>query len=312
MNGFTVAARPAAQQQILDVWPKTSSGDLDLDRAPFALQAIVNRFDVRDPTNHSGGQGRVVYALTPQGFTFGEEFTVIIEFNLPAADDAAVAAWASRWHALASHPFPSEEYNSALEAITRSFTDQDPASSNVNHSNVLQLRTNDFLLSGFTRWELREFQLSPSTSGSRPGHGQGDAGRLVQQHADVLELRESERASDHRGHPRRAQQHSPRARSGGTASWQARRSTTSSCGMGPGINDLGRAIPRVVEHVQRVPRPRDEHQLPDGGPAISANESFLSPFLTGTNAFDPFQSGPGPAPERPVAPPGRHDRGDLP
>ena len=163
VNQFTVAARPAAQQQILDVWPKTPSGDLDLDQAPFALQAIVNRFDVRDPTNHSAGEGRMVYALTPQGFGFGEEFTVIIEFNLPAADDVAVAGWASRWHALQSHPFPSEEYNAALEAITRSFTDQDPTSTNVNHSNVLQLRTNDFLLSGFTRWELREFQLSPTT-----------------------------------------------------------------------------------------------------------------------------------------------------
>jgi hypothetical protein len=65
--------------------------------------------------------------------------------------------------ALASHPFPSEEYNVALEAITRMFTDQDPGSTRVSHSNVLQLRTNDFLLSGFTRWELRQFQLSPTT-----------------------------------------------------------------------------------------------------------------------------------------------------
>ncbi len=105
----------------------------------------------------------MVYALTPQGFGFGEEFTVIIEYNLPAADDAGGGDWANRWHALASHPFPSEEYNVALEAITRSFTDQDPTSTSVNHSNVLQLRTNDFLLSGFTRWELREFQLSPTT-----------------------------------------------------------------------------------------------------------------------------------------------------
>ena len=38
------------------------------------------------------------------------------------ADD--VQNWANRWHALSSHPFPSEEYNAALEAITRSFTDR--------------------------------------------------------------------------------------------------------------------------------------------------------------------------------------------
>jgi hypothetical protein len=163
VNGFTVSARRAAQQQILDLWPKTASGDLDLDRTPFALQAIVNRFDLREPTNGSGGEGRLVYALTPAGSTFGQEFTVIMEFNLPIVPPATANDWATRWHALQGHPFPSEEYKVALEALTRSFTDQDPASTNVNHSNLMQLRTNDFILSGFTRWELREFQLSPTT-----------------------------------------------------------------------------------------------------------------------------------------------------
>lgn len=162
VNGFTVAARPAVQQQILDQWPKTASGDLDLDNPPFKLQAIVNRFDLRPtPSNGSAGQGRMVYALTPQNSYGGEEFTVIIEYNLPAANQQAVTDWANRWHALASHTFPSADYNAALEAVTRMFTDQDPSSTAVNHSNVLQLRTNDFVLSNFTRWELREFQLSP-------------------------------------------------------------------------------------------------------------------------------------------------------
>ena len=163
VNGFTVAARPVVQQQILDPWPRTATGDLDLDKAPFQLQAIVNRFDVRDPANGSAGQGRMVFAQLLPGGTFAQEFTVIIEYNLPAARPAAVTDWANRWHALQSHPFPSEEYNVALEAITRMFTDQDPSSTRVNHSNALQLRTNDFLLSNFTRWELREFQLSPTT-----------------------------------------------------------------------------------------------------------------------------------------------------
>ena len=163
VNGFTVAARTAVQQQILDPWPRTATGDLDLDKAPFLLQAIVNRFDLRDPANGSAGQGRMVFAqLLPGGF-LSQQFTVIIEYDLPAANAQAVTDWANRWHALSSHPFPSEEYNVALEAITRMFTDQDPSSTRVNHSNALQLRTNDFLLSGFTRWELREFQLSPTT-----------------------------------------------------------------------------------------------------------------------------------------------------
>ena len=60
VNGFTVQARPAMQQQVLDAWPKTATGELDLDQAPFALGAIVNRFDLRDPANGSAGEGRMV------------------------------------------------------------------------------------------------------------------------------------------------------------------------------------------------------------------------------------------------------------
>ena len=162
VNGFTVQARPAMQQQVLDAWPKTPTGDLDLDQPPFALQAIVNRFDLRDPAHGSAGEGRMVYALTPRGLPFGEDFTVIIEYNLPAADPQTVTDWANRWHALGS--VPADQYNAALEAITRSFTDRDTTSTTkVNGSNVLQLRTNDLQLSNNGRWELREFQLSPTT-----------------------------------------------------------------------------------------------------------------------------------------------------
>ncbi|HVY39135.1 MAG TPA: LamG domain-containing protein [Polyangia bacterium] len=162
VNGFTVAARPSMQQQVLDVWPKTPTGELDLDQPPFVLQAIVNRFDLRDPDNGSAGEGRMVYALQPKGAFFGEDFTVIIEYDLPAANPQAVTEWANRWHALGS--VPADQYNAALEAITRRFTDRDPtAVTKVNGSHVLQLRTNDLQLSNNGRWELREFQLSPTT-----------------------------------------------------------------------------------------------------------------------------------------------------
>ena len=163
VNGFTVAARPSMQQQVLDIWPKTPTGDLDLDHTPFVLQAIVNRFDLRDSANGSAGEGRLIYALTDPSFGFGEDFTVIIEYNLAAANDQAVTDWANRWHGLASHPFPSDEYNATLEALTRAFTDRNAAPGQVNGSAVLQLRTNDLQLSPDGRWELREFQLSPAT-----------------------------------------------------------------------------------------------------------------------------------------------------
>ena len=44
VNGFTVAARPAIQSVLLDIWPRTPDGALDLDHSPLRLlQAIVNR-----------------------------------------------------------------------------------------------------------------------------------------------------------------------------------------------------------------------------------------------------------------------------
>jgi hypothetical protein len=158
VNGFTVAARPGMQQQILDQWPKTPTGDLDLDNAPFALQAIVNRFDLRDESKGSAGEGRLVYAFTPPGSPFGQEFTVILEYNLPITANRSATDWANAWHALSANTFPSADYNTALEAITRSFTERTE-----NGVNLMQLRTNDFVTAFFTRWELREFQLSATT-----------------------------------------------------------------------------------------------------------------------------------------------------
>src|SRR5882724_3906976 len=47
VNGFTIAPRVGMQPNVLDGWPRTPDGQLDLDRAPVTLQAIVNRIDIR-------------------------------------------------------------------------------------------------------------------------------------------------------------------------------------------------------------------------------------------------------------------------
>jgi hypothetical protein len=158
VNGFNVAPRTSMQQELLDIWPKMPNGDLDLDHTPLTLQAIVNRVDVRNLAQGSAGEGRFVFA--PQGPTSGN-FTVIVEFSLPAQTQQDVLDWANRWHALSSHPFPSEEYNMALEAITMRFAGRGAAPGNVNGSALAELRTNEIALSN--RWELRGFVLSPST-----------------------------------------------------------------------------------------------------------------------------------------------------
>ncbi|HXN34064.1 MAG TPA: LamG domain-containing protein, partial [Polyangiaceae bacterium] len=160
VNGFTVAARPAMQQVLLDVWPKTATGELDLDQPPLTLQAIVNRIDVRNLAAGSAGEGRFVFAVNGAGFP--QSFTVILEYNLPAKTQKDVQAWANLWHGLSSHPFPSEAYNAALEAITRRFSGRNAAPGAPNGSALLELRTNEIALSGF-QWELRAFELSPSS-----------------------------------------------------------------------------------------------------------------------------------------------------
>ena len=81
VNGFTVQARPAMQQQLIDIWPKTPAGELDLDQSPLTLQAIVNRIDTRNLAENSAGEGRFVYGVN--GPNFGN-FTVIVEYNLVA------------------------------------------------------------------------------------------------------------------------------------------------------------------------------------------------------------------------------------
>jgi hypothetical protein len=88
------------------------------------------------------------------------QFTLIVEYNLPATTDADVLTWANRWHALSSHPFPSEEYNAALQAITDQFAARG-VGPGPNGSALAQLRTNEIALS--FEWELREFHLDPSS-----------------------------------------------------------------------------------------------------------------------------------------------------
>ena len=160
VNGFTVQARPAMQQLLIDIWPRTANGELDLDRSPLTLQAIVNRIDIRNLAEGSAGEGRLVYAVN--GPTFGN-FTVIVEYNLVGRTEADVNDWANRWHALGALPFPSEQYNAALEAITRRFTDRGASPNSPNGSALVELRTNEIALSQRGEWELRSFLLSPST-----------------------------------------------------------------------------------------------------------------------------------------------------
>jgi hypothetical protein len=157
IGGFTVAARPAMAPFLLDRWPRDAGGLLDLQRAPLRLLAIVNRMDVRSLARGDAGQGRFVFGvIDPAGRP--APFTVILEYDLPAACSGDVVAWARAWHALGSLPFPSETYNSALQALTERFTSRGSDPRRPNGSALRTARTDEAALDFV--WELRQFGLS--------------------------------------------------------------------------------------------------------------------------------------------------------
>lgn len=155
VNSFTIPARPAMQSQVLDIWPRTPNGELDLDRSPLQLLAIVNRPDLRSLSQNKAGEGRFVFAVIGP---FGPlQFTVILEYDLPAITPLQIVDWAKAWHALGAIRFPSEQYNTALQALTDRFTGRGAAPGRPNGSALGQLRTNEIDLSFDRLWEFREF-----------------------------------------------------------------------------------------------------------------------------------------------------------
>ncbi len=157
INGFTVAPRLSIDERVLSNWSRTPDGKLDLARAPLQLEAIVNRFDLRNLDQGNAGEGRFVFGvLDPQGF-FPMEFTFILEYKLPASSLAEVQAWAHVWHALGALPFPSEDYNTALANLTERFAKRGAAPNRPNGSAIASIRSNEIALD--RPWELREFRF---------------------------------------------------------------------------------------------------------------------------------------------------------
>jgi hypothetical protein len=155
VNGQVVPARASIASQVLAAWPKTSTGAIDLTKAPMRLLAIVNRFDLRTTTD--AGEARFVYGvLGPSGAVL--PFTIILEYRVPVSGATAVAAWARLWRDLASSPLGSAAYRTKLQAITDRFTARGAAPSKVNASAISQVRTNENALNPL--WELREFRLT--------------------------------------------------------------------------------------------------------------------------------------------------------
>ena len=164
INGFAIASRPGMQSTILARWPRTSDGALDLAQAPLRLQAIVNRFDLRNLNAGDAGEGRFVFAfIDPTNPPAPPPATMLLEYKLPAASESDVLDWAQSFHALGAIAF-GEAYNQALQNITERFAGRNASPDRTNGSAISAVRTNEIAFSTIDPWQMRSFALS-ATSG---------------------------------------------------------------------------------------------------------------------------------------------------
>ena len=155
VNRSTVPARPSIVSAVIDPWPKSPNGKLDLTKAPMRLLTIVYRPDLRDRSKRSGGEGRFVFGVLDSNGSH-LPFTVILEYTLLAKTKAGVLGWALAFQRLSTLEFGAA-FNSALEAITNRFAGKGVAKHKINGSSINQVRTNEIALD--SPWELREFRL---------------------------------------------------------------------------------------------------------------------------------------------------------
>jgi len=168
------------QSLILDRWIEASGGAdeaLDLSLAPFRLQAIVNRIDLRENLLFgfgSGGEGRFIFrALSIHRDDEGEvmsctvaPMTIIFEYGIPKQSCEEVRDWGQQWYDLGQHIPGSDAYNAALESITEQFVSTGANPSKPNQSSLNQIRTNDAFVYEHpwaNMWEMREFRLAEDT-----------------------------------------------------------------------------------------------------------------------------------------------------
>ena len=163
-SGFSAPVRAPMGPLILDKWPRTLSGKLDLDKPPFRLSAIVNRMDLGSNPVYGGGsagEGRFVFGVWDRDAGCKLlPFSVILEYGVPRKGCNAIRDWAKDWVALSAIPFGSV-YNQALEDITEKFAKAGAGPGKPNGSALNQLRTNENALNSL--WELREFRISDSS-----------------------------------------------------------------------------------------------------------------------------------------------------
>jgi hypothetical protein len=173
VNNDVVPEREAGLlSSIVNPWPKTSIGTLDMDQAPFRLLSIVNRVDLREAVGYgagssSAGELRFVFGLLNMNSCSPDRMTAIFEYTVHVRHCTDVISYAQQWEDLDTmhSPFPaSPGYLAHLQSITDPVTTAGSAPLEPNGSSIGQLRTSEVTM-GFP-WELREFTLQQMPFGA--------------------------------------------------------------------------------------------------------------------------------------------------
>jgi hypothetical protein len=277
LNGQVVDSRPI--NTVLGAWPKLANGNLDLTKPPMRLLAIVNRFDLRSAGN--AGEGRFVFGVLDRSGN-PTQFTIILEYKMPAATAAAVKRWADDWHALGALAPSSAEYRSKLQAITRRFSKRDAFPGKPNGSAISQVRTNEIALSA--PWELREFhltttgQLRLATLALTPAH---DA-RIDHDNTPLLAQFMTDNAA-----AIKAQTHVVPATFGGQPFAGAHVHNNIDFWNAPGITDSTLRFRFSVNTCNGCHGAETSTGFLHVNPRAAGREATLSGFLTGTQVSDP-------------------------
>jgi len=179
INGDQVFRREELNDAIIEPWLSISEdsgapeGQLNMEFAPFELEAIVNRMDLRGNSGYgfsNAGEGRFIFRLhgphacdgffDPNLFLLQGTFLIILEYGINKKSCSSVKEFAQQWADLNDLTIGSESYNAALEAITLQFTQSETNPLKPNQSSINQIRTNE---NGFQLgWQLREYNLNAS------------------------------------------------------------------------------------------------------------------------------------------------------
>jgi hypothetical protein len=169
VNSFTVAQRLEMTSKIIAPWQALgvdSNGNVDVSKAPFQLNAIVNRIDLGAGSTPTGGEVRFVFGYCSSG---ANAFNVIFEYGVPASVASGctgVQNWAKEWHNLDVTTIGTPAFNAALQAITDQVVTAGADSTKPPFESALdQARTNETFLAPSANWEQRQFQLIAGVGG---------------------------------------------------------------------------------------------------------------------------------------------------